>query len=58
LVRAFYKMLVEHGLTEKILTFVGDNAMSNDKQTTQLHQLPNLFESVNRIRCFNHTMQL
>ena len=77
LARAFHKMLVEHGLTEKvsptpttstvqvyslpleqILTFVGDNATSNDKQTTRLHRLPNLFESVNRIRCFNHTMQL
>lgn len=75
LAQAFHKMLVEHGLTEKvsptpttstvhslpleqILTFVGDNATSNDKQTTRLHRLPNLFESVNHIPCFNHTMQL
>jgi hypothetical protein len=40
------------------LTFVGDNASSNDKQTARLHQLPNTFESVNCIQCFNHTMQL
>jgi hypothetical protein len=24
----------------------------------RLHQLPNKFKSVNRIRCFNHTLQL
>ncbi|KAF8238214.1 hypothetical protein L208DRAFT_1026244, partial [Tricholoma matsutake] len=58
LARAFHKMLVEHGLTQKILTFVGDNATSNDKQTSCLHQLPNAFESINRVRCFNHMMQL
>ena len=42
----------------KILTFNGDNATSNDKQTTHLHALPNSFDQVNRVRCFNHTIQL
>lgn len=32
--------------------------MSNDKQTDYLDKLPNSFELVNRVRCFNHTMQL
>ena len=40
------------------MTFVGDNATSNDRQTARLHRLPNAFESINRVRCFNHTMQL
>lgn len=42
----------------QILAFTGDNATSNDKQTDKLDALPNSFESVNRVRCFNHTMQL
>jgi hypothetical protein len=45
-------------LQHQILTFNGDNATSNDKQTTRLHRLPNAFEAINRIRCFNHTIQL
>lgn len=40
------------------MTFVGDNATSNDKQTEHLNQFPNTFDSVNRVRCFNHTLQL
>ena len=40
------------------MTFVSDNATSNNKQTTQLDQLPNLFKSVNHTYFFNHTMQL
>ncbi|KAF8233916.1 hypothetical protein L208DRAFT_1133684, partial [Tricholoma matsutake] len=58
LARAFHKMVVEHGLTQKILTFVGDNATSNNKQMSHLHRLPNAFESINHVQCFNHTMQL
>ena len=42
----------------QILTFNGDNATSNDKQTTALDKLPNSFEAANRVRCFNHTIQL
>lgn len=42
----------------QILAFTGDNATSNDKQTTFLDRLPNAFEDINRVRCFNHTMQL
>ncbi|KAF8877777.1 hypothetical protein BD779DRAFT_1415663, partial [Infundibulicybe gibba] len=55
---AFQKMLVEHGLEQKILAFNGDNATSNDTQTDKLDQLPNSFNRINRVRCFNHTMQL
>jgi len=42
----------------QILTFNGDNATSNDKQTTALDKLPNSFDAANRVRCFNHTIQL
>ncbi|KAM6490968.1 hypothetical protein JOM56_013588, partial [Amanita muscaria] len=58
LAKAFHDMLIEHGLTCKILTFNGDNATSNDKQTTFLDKLPNSFNAINRVRCFNHTIQL
>lgn len=40
------------------MAFTGDNATSNDKQTDVLHTLPNTFEELSRVRCFNHTMQL
>jgi len=40
------------------MSFNGDNAMSNDKQTEFLHALPNSFNETNRVRCFNHTLQL
>ncbi|KAJ7430554.1 hypothetical protein FB451DRAFT_944170, partial [Mycena latifolia] len=41
------------------LGLTGDNATSNDTQTTFLHDNPkNSFDEVNRIRCFNHTLQL
>lgn len=42
----------------QMLAFNGDNATSNDTQTDRLHILPNSFDSVNRVRCFNHTMQI
>ena len=51
-------MLVEHGLENKILSFTSDNATSNDKQTDQLHDLPNSFESINHVCCFNHMIQV
>jgi hypothetical protein len=40
------------------MSFNGDNATSNDKQTETLDTLPNSFHKFNRVRCFNHTMQL
>ena len=55
---AFQKMLERFGLTEKIHTVNADNATSNDTQTTKLDQLDNAFEEENRVRCFNHTIQL
>ena len=55
---AFQRMLGRFGLTEKIHAVNADNAMANDKQTTKLDALPNSFEEANRVRCFNHTMQL
>ncbi|KAF8869643.1 hypothetical protein BD779DRAFT_1425354, partial [Infundibulicybe gibba] len=58
LARAFQDMLKIHGLEKKILAFNGDNATSNNKQTRVLSSLPNSFDEVNRVRCFNHTMQL
>lgn len=35
-----------------------DNATSNDTQMAKLSMLDNSFEADNRVRCFNHTMQL
>jgi len=40
------------------MSFNGDNTTSNDKQTEFLHALPNSFNETNRVRCFNHTLQL
>jgi len=38
---------------------VGDNATSNDTQMTALSNNPNnIFSEVNRVRCFNHTINL
>jgi hypothetical protein len=56
--KAFQAMLERFGLTEKILAFNADNATANDKQTTKLDALNNSFEEANRVRCFNHTLQL
>ena len=58
LAREFQDMLVRFGIKDKILSFNADNALPNDKQTSKLADLPNSFEAVNRVRCFNHTMQL
>jgi hypothetical protein len=51
-------MLEDFGLTKKILSFNGDNATVNDKLTKKLASLDNSFEECNRVRCFNHTLQL
>jgi hypothetical protein len=42
----------------QILSFNADNATSNDAQTTSLAIRDNSFEEANRVRCFNHTLQL
>jgi hypothetical protein len=55
---AFQAMLERFGLTDKIHAVNADNATANDKQTTKLDVLPNSFEKENRVRCFNHTLQL
>jgi hypothetical protein len=55
---AFQQMLECFGVTEKVLAVNADNATSNDTQTKKLDTLDNSFEESNRIRCFNHTMQL
>jgi hypothetical protein len=58
LAKAFQAMLERFDLTEKILAFNADNATANDKQTSKLDALDNSFEEANRVRCFNHTLQL
>jgi hypothetical protein len=55
---AFQGMLERFGLTEKIHAVNADSATANDNQTTKLDALPNSFEKENRVRCFNHTLQL
>jgi hypothetical protein len=42
----------------QILALNADNAASNDTQVTTLATMPNSFDAVNRVRCFNHTLQL
>lgn len=51
-------MLEDFGLTQEIFAFNGDNATSNDTQTTKLDQLPNSFAKKNCACCFNHMLQL
>ena len=55
---AFQQMLERFGLTEKMHALNADNATANDTQTTKLDTLDNSFEAENRVRCFNHTLQL
>ena len=55
---AFQDMLEAFVLTKKILAVNADNASSNDTQITKLDQLDNMFHKDNRVRCFNHTLQL
>lgn len=54
----FQMMLEQFGLTKRIHAVNADNATSNDTQTTKLDQLDNTFDKENRVRCFNHTLQL
>ena len=56
--KAFQEMLKQSGLTNKILAINADNASSNDTQTTELDKMDNSFNKENRVRCFNHTLQL
>jgi hypothetical protein len=42
----------------QILAINADNASSNDTMTTVLDGMPNAFDEVNRVWCFNHTLQL
>ncbi|KAJ6467611.1 hypothetical protein DFH09DRAFT_955973, partial [Mycena vulgaris] len=58
LARAFQEVLEDYGIENKMLGLTGDNASSNDTQTTALKQHKNSFDDVNRIRCFIHTIQL
>lgn len=51
-------ILVFYVSHHQILAFNGNNATLNDKQATCLHDLPNSFNEVNWVRCFNHMMQL
>ena len=55
---AFQNMLKWLGFEGKILAVNTDNATSNDTQTTKLDELDNSFDKENRVRCFNHTLQL
>jgi len=55
---AFQDMLERFGLVDNILAVNADNATSNDTQTTKLDELDNSFDKENRVRCFNHTIQL
>ena len=55
---AFQHMLKRFRLQDRVLAFNGDNATSNDTQTTKLASLKNSFKIDNRVRCFNHTTQL
>jgi TATA-binding protein-associated factor Taf7 len=54
----FQNILEQFGLTEKLHAVNTDNTTSNDTQTTKLDQLDNTFDEENRVRCFNHTLQL
>ncbi|KAF8183282.1 hypothetical protein K438DRAFT_1452604, partial [Mycena galopus ATCC 62051] len=59
LAREFGEMLQRFNLQHKILAWTGDNATSKDTQTTALNRDPNnSFEAINRVHCFNHTLNL
>ncbi|KAL1698451.1 hypothetical protein EV121DRAFT_165766, partial [Schizophyllum commune] len=43
----------------QVLSLIGDNASPNDKMTELVGQNPaNSFREDDRVRCFNHTLQL
>ncbi|KAF5366543.1 hypothetical protein D9758_008967 [Tetrapyrgos nigripes] len=59
LAHEFSKMVEWFGLQHKIMAFCGDNASSNDTQTTALSESPsNSFTLDSHVRCLNHTMNL
>ena len=58
LANAFQDMLMRFGITKKVLVMNADNASSNDTQTEALAEHDNSFKANNRVRCFNHTLQL
>ena len=74
LAKAFQQMLEAFGLqdqvrllsnvkllnlsSQQILAMNADNATSNDTQGESLADMPNSFKLENRVRCFNHTLQL
>lgn len=43
---------------QQVLAVNADNATANDTQTSELASMDNSFEEENRVRCFNHTLQL
>jgi hypothetical protein len=51
-------MLKRFEISDKVLAVAADNATPNDKQIEILASLPNSFEEVNHVRCFNHSLQL
>jgi len=51
-------MLRQNGLNDRILACNNNNAASNDTQAIMLAKLPNTFEEINHVCCFNHTLQL
>ncbi|KAF8143633.1 hypothetical protein K438DRAFT_1436217, partial [Mycena galopus ATCC 62051] len=59
LARAFDEMLARFGIQDKMLSWTGDNATSNDTQDAALDASPNNnYESDNHVRCFNHSLNL
>lgn len=50
------RLLTVH--TNQILAVIADNATSNDTMITHLDGISNAFDELNRVRCFNHTLQL
>ncbi|KAJ7366042.1 hypothetical protein DFH08DRAFT_620356, partial [Mycena albidolilacea] len=61
LAHEFDDMLRRFGLERKVResSLTGDNATSNDTQNTALcRSSENDFDAFNRVRCFNHTINL
>ncbi|KAJ7767087.1 hypothetical protein B0H14DRAFT_2264292, partial [Mycena olivaceomarginata] len=59
--RSVHKTISHKACTDflQILAWTGDNASSNDTQNTSLGDSPNnSFEAVNRVHCYNHTLNL
>ncbi|EEB92003.1 hypothetical protein MPER_09550, partial [Moniliophthora perniciosa FA553] len=59
LAHVFHAIVQSYGIEDKVLGFTGDNATSNDTQTDHLDvNLLNFFNSPNRVRCYNHILNL